>query len=232
VRRAAIVMAHGVMSHAGWLRPLGEHLAGHGIDAVAVDRAGSGQARERPGRCDPEVWVGDLVAAVEALRAAHDRVALLGWCWGARSAIVAASRSPVERLVLAAPGLAMAGHVRARAAELAAMSADPLPLPFGIDEFSEDPAVIARIRGDGAAWSSQPRAFLAPSRALLEAALMALPRLQTPRTTVLAEGDRIVDNTAVARLLGGSPITLPGGHALVLESPARVASEIAAAVLS
>jgi len=227
--RATIVMAHGVMSHAGWLAPLGRALAARGVTAVAVDRPGSGLARDLPGAVDPKAWVDSLIDALPGHEAGP--VALFGWCWGARPAILAAEQAHVDHLVLAAPGLAMAPGIRARAAELASMEQDPLPLPFDVADFSDDAEIVARIRSDELAWTGQPRAFLAPSRAVLDAALAALPRLSMPHTTILADRDRIVDNDAVTRLVTeGTIARLPGGHAVVLETPESVAERVAAAI--
>jgi len=221
------------MSHAGWFTPLAEALALRGISTVAVDRPGSGDARQQSGAFDPAAWVDGLVDAMQTLSHEVERCSLFGWCWGARIAILAAQRRAPHHLVLAAPGLAMTASLRARAAELRAMDVDPLPLPFPISDFSDDASVIATIREDRLAWTSQPRAFLDPSRAVLDAALASLPRLAVPRTTILAEGDRIVDNVATAALVAGAPIVrVPGGHALVLESPARIAELVAAAILT
>jgi acylglycerol lipase len=231
--RAALVLSHGVMSHAGWLQPLCEALAQRGITAAAVDRPGSGQRREDPGACEPERWIAGLTEAVEALRGEGAPVSLLGWCWGARTAVLAAERVRPDRLVLAAPGLVMAEAVRARATALAAGDADPVPLPFAIEAFSDEPRVIDFIRADRLAWTGQPRAFLAPSRAVLGRALAVLPALDLPVHVLLAERDRIVDNAATTAMLSAATLRrLPGGHALVLEDAAAVADAIAAALLA
>ena len=230
--RAGLVLLHGVMSHAGWFASLREELAARGVSSIAVDRRGSGAATLSPGICDADAWAADVAAAVTQLRTELDRVALFGWCWGARGALVAATQLPIEHLILAAPGIAMAEAVRARALELAAAPGDPVALPFPIEAFSDDPSVLSWIRNDERAWRSQPRAFLPVSRALLEEALAAIPALRVPVTTFLAAQDRIVDNDRIAALLPGHPVqVLPGGHALVLESPALVAERTVAAIL-
>ncbi|MEO6951018.1 MAG: alpha/beta fold hydrolase [Polyangia bacterium] len=225
--RHSIVLIHGVMSHAGWLEPLAEALAERGIASVAVDRRGSGRATSLVGTAEPNHWLHDIRVAQAHLRSKGHRVALLGWCWGARLALVSASIDPPDQIFLAAPGLAMAPQIRARAAALAAGTEDPVALPFDVDVFSSDPEVTQRIRADELAWRTQPRSFLAPSRGLLDRAISVLPGLSVPITTLLADSDRIVDNATVERLLAPRQIVrLPGEHALVLEAPALLADRL------
>jgi pimeloyl-ACP methyl ester carboxylesterase len=159
-------------------------------------------------------------------------VSLLGWCWGARTGVRAAARFGPAQLVLAAPGLAIAATVRAAADAAAEVPGEEVALPFATAAFSDDAAIVARIDDDPLAWRSQPRAFLAPSRAALADAIAALPTLRVPTTVLLAAEDRIIDNEGVRRLLPDArTVTLRGGHALVLESPALVADEIVRSLL-
>jgi pimeloyl-ACP methyl ester carboxylesterase len=229
--RQAVVLAHGVMSHAGWFAGLTRELALRGTSSIAVDRYGSGVVREHANAYDADAWVEQLLAAIEALRAEQAKVSLFGWCWGARTAILAARKNTASHLVLAAPGLAMTASVRARQAELVASSAETLALPFPTRDFSEDAAICDRIDADALAWTGQPRRFLAPSLATRDDALASLSTLKMPIAALLAGDDRIVDNHRVSQLLAGHPIeTLRGGHALVLESPALVAERVVAAI--
>jgi len=230
--RAGLVLSHGVMSHAGWFDTLAERLVARGISVAAVDRAGSGLARDRAGACDAETWVADLAAAAESLALTIPKVSLLGWCWGARAAILAAKRWRPSQLVLVAPGLAMAANVRARASALAQTVGPRLGLPFEIEAFSDDARVLAWIREDPLAWRDQPREFLAPSRAIMDEVLRVLPKLDVPTTVILARGDRLIDNLGIERMI--APRTaeyLAGGHALVLESPDVLAERVARALL-
>lgn len=228
--RVGVVMSHGVMSHAGWFAGFAEGLRQQGVASIAVDRRGSGAAKDAPGACDPEAWVSDLMAAMDAMKARTPRVVLLGWCWGARSAVVAAARRPPDHLVLMAPGLALTEQVKQRVAEIRASDEDPAPLPFEIEMFSEEPSVIEWIRSDRLAWRSQPRAFIAPSGRIQIDALSALARPKSPMTTFLATTDRIVDNAAITDLVGGRVHQLPGGHALILESPTEVARRVSESI--
>ncbi len=225
-----VVMSHGVMSHGGWFARFSAALARHQVSSVAIDRRGSGLAKGRPGQNDPEAWVEDLVAAMDDMQTRVSRVVLLGWCWGARSAVVAATRRPPAHLVLMAPGLALTPMVKRRVDEIRARSEDPASLPFEIEAFSDDPDVLGWIRADALAWRTQPREFIPASTRIQSDAIAALARVRSPVTTFLAEGDLIVDNGAVAALVPGRVETLPGGHALILESPDAVAARVVEAI--
>jgi alpha-beta hydrolase superfamily lysophospholipase len=229
----ALVALHGVMSHSGWLVTLGEALAARGIGVLALDRRGSGTDPVTDDASDPEAWIADVHAALALARAEARRVALLGWCWGARLALVAAGSAKVDRVVLAAPGLILPPAVEERARAIAAAASeanDPaeLPFPFAEQDFSDSPEVHAFIAGDRWRWRTQPREFARASRALLERSLAAAATLEVPSLTLLAADDRIVDSERTRARLERSHIrVIAGGHALVLERPAEVAAEIA-----
>lgn len=225
-----IVMSHGVMSNAGWLQRFARALAVRGSASIAVDRRGCGTALSAEGRNDPKAWVADLVAAMDTMSARVQRVVLLGWCWGARTAILAAKARPPEHLVLMAPGLALTDRVKQRIAEIRATSEDPTSLPFELDAFSDEQHVLDWIRSDELAWRTQPRAFLAPSAQVQTDAIVALPTLTMPITTFLAATDHIVDNAAIRKLVRGPVIEVSGGHALILETPDAIADRLVAAL--
>jgi pimeloyl-ACP methyl ester carboxylesterase len=224
-----VVALHGVMSHSGWLAPLGEALAERHIGVLALDRRGSGAAPVATGGDDPDAWIADVEAALSLARTGSQKVALLGWCWGARLAVVAASRTEVDRLVLAAPGLVMAPAVETRARETALHATGPeLPFPFAEEDFSDSPHVRDFIRQDEWRWRTQSRSFTQASRAILERALAAAPALDVPTLAIFAREDRIVDNERTRARLGRSlHRTLSGGHALVLENTLALAGELA-----
>jgi len=231
--RRGVVFVHGVMSHAGWFERLSSALAEQGISSIAVDRRGSGSARGMDGVLDSRAWIDDVRSAQAYLRERGAQVAVVGWCWGARLAVVAATVDPPDQLILVAPGLAMAPLVRARAAALATTTEDPAPLPFGPELFSSRPEILRWITDDPLAWHDQPRAFQATSRGLLDQALSVLPTLTVPLATILADADRIIDNAGVEKLVATHPIIrVPGEHALVLESPGAVARELIALLVS
>lgn len=224
-----VLALHGVMSHSGWLAPLGQALARRGVGMVALDRRGSGAASIANGADDPEEWIADVRAAVSLCRDGSPGVALLGWCWGARLALVAAGSTEVDRLVLAAPGLVMSPAVEARAQAIARRaSGSELPFPFADEDFSDSPPVRAFIREDPWRWRFQSRSFTQASRSLLERSLAAAAALAVPTLTVFASEDRIVDNERTrARLTVSRMQMLRGGHALVLESTEPVAAAVA-----
>ena len=232
VRRALVpgakhtlVATHGVMSHAGWFSALAEALNAAAVDVVAVERRGSGLARELPGVCDSSLWVTDIVEAMVTCETPD--VSLLGWCWGARTVILAAAVRAPRTMLFIAPGLAVQPHIIARGNEIRRSTEDPAPLPFAVDSFSRDPKVLAWIAADPLAWKGQPRPFVEYSLATMAQAIDALPTVDVPMHTFLASDDQIIDNDAVAKLLRRGPIeTLEGGHALILEAPALVAERL------
>jgi alpha-beta hydrolase superfamily lysophospholipase len=223
-----VLALHGVMSHAGWFTELGGELAARGVALWGIDRRGSGRARHLSGTVRLEEWIADVSAVADIARA-QSRVALFGWCWGARLALAAHAAHPVaDRLILAAPGLAMSQLVRDRAARAEAEPGDTVPLPFDETAFSLEREIRTFIRADPLRWQSQPREFVSRSRVLLQQALEVLPTIRSPILALLAEGDEVVDGPAVRQLLHGHEIrALPGGHALILETPSHVAGELA-----
>lgn len=224
-------MTHGVMSNATWLASLAEALVARGISAMAIDRSGSGEASDRPGRNDADHLVSEVARGIELFASELDEVSVMGWCWGARTAILASEVARPRRLVLVAPALAPRPEVHERAMRLAQRPGDDVELPFTADDFSDEPAVRTFIRADARAWKTQPRAFLRPSQELLARAVAAVPRLGMPISVMLASDDKIVDNLAVERLFGGHEVVVArGGHALVLESPELVADFVSAAL--
>lgn len=224
----AVLAVHGVMSHAGWFSGLGEALAERGITLAAVDRRGCGRAQGlAPGGA--RAWVDDLLAAARQLSGEGLELTLLGWCWGARTAVVAASEGRLP-LCLMAPGLRMRPTVDQRLDAALDRVGQPLPLPFDVADFSEAEAVQAFIAKDPLKWRQLPWGFVEESRALNAQAQKLAPQLPARTLVVLAERDRMIDGAATRALFSGQRLdTVAGGHALILEQPGRAAELLAPA---
>jgi len=224
-----VIALHGIMSHAGWFDTLATATCELGIELWAIDRRGSGTSRDVAGADEPGLLVDDIHEAVRSARSQVDHVTLFGWCWGARAAIIATAEGcAVSELVLAAPGLSASDEVRQRRERILAQSVRAegarLPLPIDADLFSEQPEVVRFIAADPLCWRDQPSRFPPRSQELLTRAIDAIPKLTKPCLCILADGDRIIHNDKVKVLLAGQQIViLPGGHAMILETPARVA---------
>lgn len=225
--RTGVMLVHGVMSHGGWFVDLAQRLVARGVTVMTIDRTGSGRARERAGGNDPELLVDEAVAGLALLRQKVDHACVVGWCWGARLATLAAARGAASGLLFLAPGLITSPMVAARWKVSITTPGELLPHPFDAEDFSDDPRIVEHIRKDPLAWPGQPRAFTGASDWLKEEALRILPTLTLPIATLLASEDKIVDNARLTQLLGKWPLeTLDGGHAIVMEQPDRVADFI------
>jgi pimeloyl-ACP methyl ester carboxylesterase len=223
--KAGIVALHGAMSHAGWFERLGQALSEHGVLFRGINRRGCGPSPIQEGRDDPDMWIEDTTRAIAEMREQTPVVALMGWCWGARLALAAQDAGAgADRMILAAPGLAMSEAVLARFKESFDSGVDPLPQPFGPEDFSTSSEVVSFIRNDPWKWRGQSRSFVRSSREILQRAL-AVRASTWPTLVVLATDDLIVNNDKLRELFPGTDLrTIEGGHGLVLEHPAAIAA--------
>jgi len=230
-----VIALHGVRSHAGWFHTLAAAMCELGIEFWGIDRRGSGAARDAAGADDPALLIDDTHEAVRAARQQVDHVTLLGWCWGARAALIATAQGcPISELVLAAPALSPSPNdelqrrrqrILAQSTSEDALTNPRLPLPIDADLFSEDPEVVRYISEDPLAWRDQPSRFPPRSQELLSRAIESIPKLTKRCLCLLAEHDLLINNEKTKALLGSHQIVvLPGGHAIILETPARIAS--------
>lgn len=93
-RPAALLLNTGAINYAGmnaqWVG-MARRLARSGVASLRFDISGFGDSPARPGQLDPFTnmaeALGDVDAAMEWLRAqGHDRIILIGFCWGAQLA--------------------------------------------------------------------------------------------------------------------------------------------------
>ena len=224
--KLSVVALHGMMSHAGWFHALGAELAQRGGLLLAADRRGSGQSRHLPGLDSADRWVEDVRELVRVAHSYSNRVVLLGWCGGARTALAAAASGvEVTDILLAAPALFFSPYLQRRFDALSGHVGAELPLPFEpLDDFSLAPEVRQFIEADTLRWNAVPRPFLSPSKVVLERALAGLPSIGSPIRCLLATDDRLIDNTRTGELMAGRQVErISGAHAIVLEQPRRLA---------
>jgi alpha-beta hydrolase superfamily lysophospholipase len=230
----AVLALHGLTGHAGWFEALGAELAAGGVAFVAADRRGAGRSSAPRGDVpSAEAMVTDACAWLSWLRARHDAVHLVGWCQGARTALLAAATKPevLASLALITPSVLPSARAAARAAAARAAGDDTARVPVGITgaDLTVDPVLARALDADPLRTlhvTRRMQAALAAERAAVPAAWDRVRGL--PRLVVLATDDALVDNEAVVELLGRAwPDAvvrhLPGGHALQLEHPRALA---------
>jgi dienelactone hydrolase len=229
--RRAVVALHGMVTHAGWFAQLGDRLAAQGVAVLAPDRRGNGLARGLAHAGDAELLIADVGAVVAAAREVCSDVTLLSWCGSANFAVPAAARAPIDRLLLASPGLVPLDAMSARFR--AGVPVDgQLPIHFDpAGDFTDDEEVRAVIRADELYLRWIPVAVRDAWRQLNPRAREGLRRLPVPARCVLTRVDRMIDIPQTVELLGEVPVSwAAGGHGFLVEpaGAALVADLVAA----
>lgn len=223
--RRVVVALHGMVTHSGWFAQLGDQLVGRGLALIAPDRRGNGLARALGGPGEIDLLVSDVAAVVTRAHELCEDVTLLSWCGSANFAVPAAAHLPVQRLVLASPGLVPLEEMAARFRE-ARPVAGYLPLHFDpLRDFTDDAEVQRAIRADKLTLRNVPLAVRDAWRTLNPLARQALRTLRLPTRLVLARRDRMIDVPRTQALLASRMATMPaidvdwceGGHGFVAE---------------
>lgn len=216
--RRAVVALHGMVTHSGWFALLGELLAARGVAVLAPDRRGNGLAAELSEVGNIDLLLSDVDQVVRRARQLCDDVTLLSWCGSANFAVLAAARAPIQRFVMASPGLVPLDDKAARFR--AAHPVDGyLPLHFDpASDFSDDAATRQMIRADPLYLRRIPLPLREAWRQLNPLARQALARLPVPAACVLTRTDHMIDVVRTAELCAGLPLTwAEGGHGFVVE---------------
>lgn len=108
--RTPLLMVHGLQSHSGWFSQSAAFVARLGHPVYVIDRRGSGLSQAARGDSkDFHQWSADIRAVAELAMTHHnhDRVLLLGHCFGAIPATVYAETAAetVKGLILTTPGI-------------------------------------------------------------------------------------------------------------------------------
>lgn len=209
--RAAIVVLHGVQSHAGWYHGLGHRLAAAGFVAIFPDRRGSGaNAQARGHAASSGQLVEDVAAQLADLRTRYATdpvrppVLLAGISWGGKLVIATAAQRPdlVDGIALICPGLTprvgvtvgeKLGIALAVLTGRAARRTFPIPLSDPA-LFTGDSKAQAFIASDPLSLRQGTAGLLASSFFLDRRVRRAPGRVQQPALLMLAGQDRIVDN--------------------------------------
>jgi alpha-beta hydrolase superfamily lysophospholipase len=214
--RAAVVYLHGIQSHSGWYEVSSRRMAEAGVAVYQIERRGSGADRSHErGHVDrAETWLADVAAAAELARQETrlPAVHLMGVSWGGKLALAASSadRPDLYRsLILAAPGiiprvdLALAAKIRIGWSLLVGSGLRRFPIPLSDPHlFTANPERLRYIAEDPLSLRDVTARFLFESRRLDDLARRAARKVRLPTLVLLAERDRIINNTATRRLVG------------------------------
>jgi hypothetical protein len=219
-----------MVTHSGWFAQLGELLAQRNVVVIAPDRRGNGVAKTLRGLGDVDLLIDDVAAVVGRARELADDVTLFSWCGSANFAVPAATRVPIQRFVLASPGLVpleeMSLRFRTREAidGFLAIHFDPA------NDFTDDEPVRAMIRADELYLRRIAVEVRSAWRQLNPMARAALREVPVPTRCVLTRVDRMIDIDKTVELLGDIPVDWTGGgHGFLVEPPgARFVADVLA----
>ncbi|MHC4870541.1 MAG: 2-dehydropantoate 2-reductase [Planctomycetota bacterium] len=238
----ALLLMHGVESHSEWFSELGPLLAAKGIAAYAPDRPGWGVSEGTRGHLASYEDAMDFIdiCSAEILKN-HSDIHLAGLSWGGKFSLYAALRRPglFKSLTLIAPGLAAAKSVSLTdklkiAGDIIAGSGEKLiALPINPDHFTARKDKTDYIINDPSRIKHVTTAFCLESLKMDKFIEENINRLKIPAQLLLAENDKIIDNTATDRLftLAGSKSKKKhfhsgAEHSLVFETPELCADNI------
>ena len=142
-RAAVLAPGYGGSATQPILRALVKALAAHGIDGSPITFRTRGK---RPSR-DYESELEDLRAARDELRAAHDKVALVGRSFGGRMCAFLAEREPPDALAILGHPIAPPGRARPRDEEALAGTRCPTLVVQGSADEMGPVALLERIAG-------------------------------------------------------------------------------------
>lgn len=212
---AVLLALHGFTDYANAFTPLGEALAPRGIAVYAYDQRGFGAAPHPGLWSGDEALTGDLRAAAAELRARHpDRpLFVLGESMGG-AVVLAAEAEPqgleADGLILSAPAV-WARQTQPwyqRAALWLALRTIPWLRPSGrnLDRQASDNIEMLRALGrDPLVQRSARIDTLAGLVDLMDGALAAGPRVETPTLLLYGEKDEIIPSGPVERLWEAMP---------------------------
>lgn len=206
----AVVVLHGIESHAGWFTASCEALAEAGLRVVCPDRRGSGTSGGPRGHAPSTVVLLDDLRRVHGwVRAERPGrlIQAVAHSWGAVYALAYQGRAPAafERMSLVGPGLfprvdlTMGEKIKVAAGALASPHLT-LPIPIeGPGSFTANPAKQAAIEADEARLQHASARFFACAWLLRIRAVAAARRTRARLYVYLAERDAIIDTEATRR---------------------------------
>ena len=212
---AALVLVHGLQSHAGWFSDAAEVLLDRGLAVYALDRRGSGSSVATRGDIEryPD-WLDEVGAMVRLARAEHPNVPvhLVGHCFGANIAlgtILTGRVAEVRSLIMLTPGFYVLPDYTIGEKLGIALSALFAParrfrVPQDDGLFSRDPEVLAWIGADQLGARSLTARCLWQINKMLGMLRRGAADLQIPLLVCEAARDRLSDNTRNRALLAAA----------------------------
>ncbi len=226
--RGHIVCLHGIQSHGGWYEYSCRRLCEAGFRVSFLDRRGSGLNEQARGDAPSFRRLLDDIAEFTFLARRYETVPTIGLAisWGGKLALALHRRHPgvLDELILVCPGLfprvrpPLSQRLQIFLSRLAAPRRQfPIPLNDP-DLFTATPHWQEFIRHDPFALR-QATARLLVESVRLDAYVRSVPKLVTmPTLLLLAEHDRIIDNTPTRRFVERFAtehkqiVEIPGAH--------------------
>jgi len=216
--RGRVVFVHGIQSHAGWYEHSCRRLSQAGFAVSFLDRRGSGQNSEARGDAPSFRRLLDDIA--EFLRSLREQDAALpiflaGISWGGKPVVALQRRHPglVDGLALLCPGFCprVGPRRKERLAILWARLTAPrrlFPVPLSDPQlFTATPRWQQFIREDPLSIRQATARFFVESVRLDLYLRFAASRVRVPVLLLLAEHDRIIDNTRTRAFVERFPAT-------------------------
>jgi acylglycerol lipase len=209
-----VVVVHGVQSHGGWYRRLGQTLAAAGYEVQLPDRRGSGANRQDRGHApSARRLIADLAERLKALRDSEPSLPLIlaGISWGGKLASITAAGHPelVDALALICPGLqprvGVSSGDRLRIAwAYLTQPRKTFPIPLSNPElFTGTPEGQAFIAADRLGLHAGTAGLMATSSFIDLRVRFCRKRVRQPLLLMLAGQDRIVDNARTLATING-----------------------------
>jgi len=190
-----VLLLHGGGDTPQALEELARHLHKHGFAVRAPLLSAHGRHLSALAASSARQWHEDVRREFEAMRAKHDRVAVVGLSMGGSLAVKLAAERDIDALVLLAPYLAMPPFARAMAITSHAWGW-LLPYFSSLGTRSiRDPAAAARALGHGILTPAALRALYD----VMNDAVRALPRVTAPALVIQSREDNRIQPESAER---------------------------------
>jgi L-alanine-DL-glutamate epimerase-like enolase superfamily enzyme/pimeloyl-ACP methyl ester carboxylesterase len=247
-----LLILHGGMSHSGWQAPLAKELLAISpdISIVASDRRGCGLNANRGDLGSVQLVIEDVIRQINFLKHSFSRVHLAGWCQGCQYASIAAAKldKQIASLILLTPGFFWNERFRSIISVTERVVLDMMsefkikpdrdhayvPIPMEATDFSLLDEWLDFIESDTLKTTRVTAKSVKIMDEIQEISWNSILKTSIPVLSILAEHDRIVDNSKVQQFLNpilsnGSKsrlIKFNSGHAIQFEIPKKIAGEI------
>lgn len=249
-----LLILHGGMSHSGWQAPLANRLRviSPELTVVASDRRGCGLNAGPGDLGSVRLVIDDVIKQIEFFKKSFRRVHLAGWCQGAQYAAVAAAETEgaLESLILLTPGFFWNERFRSVLSISEKIIMDMIsgfklkperdhaciPIPMEATDFTLENEWLDFIHKDTLKTTMITLKSVSIMDEIQELSWFAMLKNRLPVLTLIAENDRIVDNSKFMQFTGhlfsgksaNKLVSLESGHAVHFEKTGEVAAEIAA----